>query len=165
MSTPVEHRLRELGLELPNACPPRGNFLPYRLHGGLAYMAGQICEWNGTVPHVGPVLAEHQAPPASGPWIDLETGRRAAELCALDLLFHLRAACDGDLGRVAGVLRVGGFVNCLGGFDRSPAVVNGASDLFIALWGDAGRHARTAVGVAGLPANASVEIDAIFILR
>lgn len=162
MAGDIEQRLQSMGLALPDSCTPRGNFLPYRREGSLLFMAGQICEWNGAVPYVGPVLADGQTVPAGTPSVDLESGNKAAQICALNLLFHLKAACAGDLGAVRGVVRVGGFVNCLSGFDRSPAVINGASDLFIALFDDAGRHARTAVGVAGLPANAAVEVDAVF---
>ena len=157
----IEEKLAGMGLALPERCAPRGAFLPYRREGRLIFMAGQICEWNGDVPYVGPVLAEGQAAPAGVTAVELETGRKAAEICALNLLFHLKGAI-GDLDKVANVTRLGGFVQCLPGFDRSPQVVNGASDLLIALYGEAGRHARTAVGVAGLPANASVEVDAIF---
>lgn len=162
MSTSPEDRLRELGLALPEKCDPRGNFLPFERSGALVFMAGQICEWNGAVPYVGPVRAADPADDADGVSISLEDGYKAAELCALNLLFHLKAACAGDLGRVTSVVRVGGFVNCQLGFDKSPAVINGASDLFFNVFGEAGRHARTAVGVAGLPANASVEVDAVF---
>jgi len=164
MAGNVEQRLQSMGLALPDSCTPRGNFLPFRREGSLLFMAGQICEWNGAVPHVGPVLAEGQSAPPGMPSVDLESGHKAAQICALNLLFHLRAACAGNFDAVRGVVRVGGFVNCLSGFDRSPAVINGASDLFIALFDEAGRHARTAVGVSGLPANASVEVDAVFSL-
>lgn len=92
----------------------------------------------------------------------METGRKAAEICALNLLFHLKSAADGDLDRLSLVIRLGGFVQCRGGFGSSPAVINGTSDLLISILGENGRHARTAVGVSGLPANASVEVDAIF---
>ncbi|WP_341915871.1 RidA family protein [Ferrovibrio terrae] len=156
----IEARLLELGMALPERCTPRGNFLPYRIEGNLVFLAGQICEWNGSVPYSGPVIMDG----AADTGISLDAGRKAAEICALNLLFHLRDACGGQLDRVARVVRVGGFVNCLSGFSQSPAVINGASDLFIALWGENGRHARTAVGVAGLPANASVEVDAIMAL-
>jgi len=164
MAGQAEARLRELGLALPESCTPRGNFLPWRLEGGLVFLAGQICEWNGAVPHRGPVLTDGQDPAAEG-GIGIAEARQAAEICGLNLLFHLRDACDGDLDRVRAVIRLGGFVNCLPGFDQSPAVINGASDLFIALYGEAGRHARTAVGVAGLPANAAVEVDAVVALK
>jgi enamine deaminase RidA (YjgF/YER057c/UK114 family) len=156
----IERRLHKLGLSLPERCTPRGNFLPYRLEGHLVFMAGQICEWNGAIPYVGPVTAA----PDGDPSVDLTTAKIAARLCALNLLFHLRNACGGDLDRLQRVVRVGGFVNCTAGFDQSPTVINGASDLFIELYGDAGWHARTAVGVPGLPGNASVEVDAIFAL-
>lgn len=159
----VEDRLAALGLALPDACQPRGAFLPYRKSGDLIFMAGQIAEWNGATPYVGPVLGDGQTAPAGLRTVDLATGRKAAEVCALNLLFHLKAAV-GDLDRVKAVVRLGGFVQCLFGFAQSPQVINGASDLLIELYGEAGRHARTAVGVAGLPANASVEVDAIFSL-
>ncbi len=165
MADQFEARLAELGLSLPERCTPRGNFLPYHQDGTLIFMAGQICEWNGDVPYAGPVLAPGQTAPDGLEVQDLETGRKAAEICGLNLLFHLRAACDGDLGRVRTIVRVGGFVNCLSGFDQSPAVINGASDLFINLFGESGRHARTAVGVSGLPANAAVEVDAVIALK
>lgn len=165
MSETIESRLKEMGLALPDRCEPRGNFLPYERSGNLVFMAGQICEWNGSVPYVGAVRKDGEAAENGAPSVSIAEGRAGAELCALNMLYHLKAACDGDLARVSSVIRVGGFVNCRFGFDQSPAVINGASDLFIALFGEAGRHARTAVGVAGLPANASVEVDAIFEVR
>jgi enamine deaminase RidA (YjgF/YER057c/UK114 family) len=148
-------RLTEMQLQLPSRCNPRGNFLPYKLNGDTVYLAGQICEWNGTVKYQGQV----------GKHLDIEAGQDAARICALNLLFHLRNACGGTLERVAGCLRVRGFVNCVDGFPSTPLVINGASDLFIALFGEAGRHARTAVGVAALPGNAAVEVDADFSMR
>lgn len=160
MSAEIEAKLAGMGLSLPSECAPKGNFLPYEIENGVVFLAGQTCEWNGAMPYQGPVVAPGQTPPA-GAHIDLDTGVKAAQVCALNLLFHLRDACGGDLGRVKSVIRLGGFVNCLSGFDRSPYVVNGASDLLIELFGQKGRHARTAVGVAGLPGNASVEVDAI----
>ncbi len=161
----IDQRLADMGLSLPASCTPRGNFLPYDRHDGLVFLAGQICEWNGDVPFSGPVAGPEQQVPASINALSLEEGRKAAEICALNLLFHIRDACGGDLGRVGSIIRVGGFVNCVPGFAHSPAVINGASDLFISLLGEAGRHARTAVGVSGLPANASVEADAVVALR
>ena len=161
----IEQRLTELGLRLPDRCDPRGNFLPYVISQKLVFMAGQVCEWNGDLPYQGPVLSETQQAPDGLGTIDIATSYKAAEICALNLLFHLRNACEGDFARVKRIVRVGGYVNCLPGFDRSPAVINGASDLLIKLFGESGRHARTAVGVAGLPANASVEVDAVFALN
>lgn len=165
MTTSTETLINKLatrGLALPEHCQPRGNFLPYCRTGNLVFMAGQICEWNGEVPYCGPVLIEAQSTLTPGDGLSLDLGHKAAEVCALDLLFHLREACEGDFGRVRSVVRLGGFVQCLPGFDQSPAVINGASDLLIDLFGRAGRHARTAVGVSGLPANAAVEVDAVF---
>jgi len=165
MNENIERKLAELGLMLPGQCTPRGNFLPYHQEGNLVFFAGQICEWNGDVPYQGPVISAGATNLSDGPWIDLDDGRKAAQISALNLLFHLRDACGGDFNRVKSVVRLGGFVNCQAGFDQSPAVINGASDLFIELFGDNGMHARTAVGVSGLPANASVEVDAIIALR
>lgn len=152
MNGRIERMLGSLGHALPDTGETGGNFLAWRRDGDTVYLAGQTCAWNGKLRFAGPVT-------------DLETGRRAAELCALNLLFNLRAACDGDLDRVRLVLRVGGFVNCRPGFADSPAVIDGASDLLIALYGEAGRHARTAVGVAGLPGDAMVEVDAVVAIR
>jgi len=150
--TDIEIRLADMGLSLPERCLPRGDFLPWSRSGRTVYLAGQICEWNGDVMRTGIV----------GDTVTLEEGESAAEICALNLLFHLKAACGGDLGRVTRCLRVGAFVNAARGFPHSPKVANGASELFISLWGDRGRHARTAVGVSTLPMNACVEVDAIF---
>ena len=148
----AEQRLKELGLKLPPDWKPMGKFLPYRRDGDLIYLSGQVCEWNGAITHTGPV------PNSAG---GIETGREAAKICALNLIYRLREACDGDLDKVACVIRLGGFVNCLAGFPGSPLVINGATEIFIALFGEEGWHARTAVGVSGLPGNASVEVDAI----
>ncbi|MEO1530789.1 MAG: RidA family protein [Pseudomonadota bacterium] len=148
----VEERLRDLGLELPPDWSPMGQFLPFRRDGTIVYLSGQVCEWNGAVTHLGPV-------PNTPAGID--AGREAAKICALNLLYRLREACDGDLDRVDCILRLGGFVQCETGFPASPLVINGATEVFTAVFGEDGWHARTAVGVAGLPGNASVEVDAI----
>jgi enamine deaminase RidA (YjgF/YER057c/UK114 family) len=148
----IEARLAELGLELPTPPTPIASFLPYRVHGQVVYLAGQVNEWNGTVPFVGKLGRE----------FDVGAGQQAARLCALNLLACLKLACEGDLDRVQRCLRVGGFVNCEPEFEFAPAVVNGASDLFVAVLGERGRHARTSVGVASLPRRAAVEVDAIF---
>lgn len=148
----VETRLAAMGLALPVPPTPIANFLPWRRSGNLVFLAGQVNEWNGTVPFVGKV----------GRDLDLDAGKAAAQLCALNLLACLKLACDGDLERVVQCVQVRGFVNCDPEFEFVPAVVNGASDLFAAVYGDAGRHARTAVGVASLPRRAAVEVDAVF---
>lgn len=152
----AEKRLEKLGLTLPPDWTPRGRFLPFQRDGLVVYLSGQICEWAGDVTHFGPV---EDTPDG------IEQGRSAARICALNLIYRLREACDGDLDRVDCILRLGGFVNCRSGFASSPAVIDGATEIFIALFGDRGWHARTAIGVAGLPANAAVEVDAIIRLR
>lgn len=152
----IDQRLQELGLALPPPWTPRGRFVPFRRDGRLVFLSGQVCEWDGQVTCAGPV----------GPGgVDIATAQAAARVCALNLLYTLRMACDGDLDRVDAVLRLGGFVNCLSGFGDSPAVINGATDVFVDVFGEAGCHARTAVGVSGLPGNASVEVDAVVALR
>lgn len=151
----IEQRLAALGLELPTAPVPVANFVPFTRHGELVFLAGQVSEWNGTVPFVGKLGRE----------FDLAAGQEAARLCALNLLACLKLACGGDLGRVQRCLRVGAFVNCEPEFAQVPAVANGASDLFVQLLGEDGRHARTAVGVATLPRRAAVEVEAIFLVQ
>ncbi|WP_075217743.1 RidA family protein [Mongoliimonas terrestris] len=148
--SPVEARLAALGLSLPQSAPSRANFLPYRQSGNLLFLAGQICEWEGVPQHFGPMSAE----------VDMALAESAARLCALNLLFAIKSAA-GSLDRVSAVIRLGGFVSAPPGYPDGPKVVDGASNLFIALYGDAGRHARTAVCVSSLPANALVEVDAI----
>lgn len=155
MST-VEEKLTDLGLSLPPDWAPRGRFLPYRRDGATVYLSGQICEWDGAVTLTGPVADTTEA---------VAEARKAAEVCALNLLYRLREAADGDLDRVDCILRLGGFVNCAPGFPQTPKVVDGATDLFIALFGESGWHARTAVGVPGLPGNAAVEVDAVVRLK
>ncbi len=154
MSGTIEARLAELGLALPPSAPSRALFLPGKITGNLLFLSGQICEWEGVPQFFGPV----------GDDFDMETGREAARMCALNLLFSARAVA-GSLDRVAQVVRLGGFVAAPPTFGNGPAVVDGASQLFIDLWGEAGRHARTAVNVASLPAHALVEVEAVLELR
>lgn len=148
----AEARLRELGLSLPNVPTPIANFVPFRRDKDRIYLAGQICEWNGVVKYRGKLGVEH----------DLADGQEAARICALNLLAALRQACDGSLDRVTSCLRVGGFVNCAPDYLEVPQVINGASNVIHALFGEQGLHARTAIGVASLPQGAAVEVDAIF---
>jgi len=152
----IDARIQELGLVLPEPWSPLGQFLPWQRQGSTVYLAGQVNEWNGEITCHGPV---------GDGGVGLEAARAAARVCALNLLYTLRLACEGDLDRVDRVLRLGGFVNSVPGFAQSPLVIDAATALFIELFGEAGRHARTAVGVAGLPGNAAVEVDAIVCLR
>ena len=156
MSGKIEARLRELGIELPLPGAPVANYVPFAVcgtgSGNLVFIAGQLCVWNGERRHVGKL----------GAGISIADGQQAAQLCALNIIAHLRVACGGDLDLVRRCLRLGGFVNCTPEFTDMPQVVNGASDLMVELFGDIGRHARAAVGVSSLPGGVAVEVEAIF---
>jgi enamine deaminase RidA (YjgF/YER057c/UK114 family) len=154
VEAPLEARLAALAIELPEMPVPIANFVPYKRIGDLLFLAGQVCEWNGEVRYVGRLGVDY----------DLEAGREAARVCGLNLIAALRVACGGTLAPVAGCVRLGGFVNCSPQFKEIPQVINGASDLMLELFGERGRHARTAVGVANLPRGAAVEVDGIFAL-
>lgn len=145
---PLLERLAQLGLVLPQPPPPGGNYLPFRRVGSLLYLPGTISSRNGELLFRGRV----------GEDLTLEQGYEAARLCALNLLACVQAA-TGSLEAVRQVVSVNGYVNCVPGFPDAPRVINGASDLLVALYGDAGRHVRAAVGVAGLPQNAAVEVQ------
>ncbi len=151
----ADDRLASLGIVLPDVPVPQAHFIPYRREGNLVFLAGQICIWNGDIRYIGRVGAD----------FTLAEGQAAARICGLNLIAALKIACGGTLNDVAACMRVGGFVNCTSDFGDVPEVVNGASELFTEIFGDAGAHARTAVGVASLPRRAAVEVDAIFALR
>lgn len=151
---PIEAKLTAMGLSLPENAPSRALFLPGKISGRLLYLSGQICEWEGEPLYFGPIS-----------WgFDLSEGQAAARMCALNLLWSIKQTA-GALSRVSQVIRVGGFVAAPPGYCDGPFVIDGASQLFIDLWGDAGQHARTAVNVASLPANALVEVEAIVELK
>jgi enamine deaminase RidA (YjgF/YER057c/UK114 family) len=152
MSGKIEARLGELGIELPQPAAPVANYVPFATSGNLVFVSGQLCQWNGELRFVGKL----------GAAINIADGREAAKLCALNILAHLRVVCGGDLDRVRRVLRLGGFVNCTPEFTDMPQVVNGASDLMVAVFGDLGRHARAAVGMSSLPGGVAVEVEATF---
>lgn len=152
MSTRIDTKLAGLGIILPTMSSPLANYVPYVRTGNLVFIAGQICQVDGKPTCVGKV----------GGAVGLAAAREAARVCALNLLAAIKAACDGNLDRVVRCVRLGGFVNAAPGFTDVPAVVNGASDLIVEVFGDAGRHARTAVGVAELPRGVAVEVDAVF---
>lgn len=152
MSSEIEQRLADLGLALPVAAAPAANYVPWTLSGTTLYVAGQLPFENGAIAVKGRVGAD----------VDLEEAKRAAMLCGLNILAQAKAALDDDLGRISRCLKLGGFVNADAGFADQPQVINGASDLMVAVLGSAGRHARFAVGASSLPMNAAVEIDGIF---
>lgn len=147
-------RLKELGLALPRAAAPAANYVPFVISGGHIHVAGQIPFLNGAAMHQGKVGAD----------FGIEQGVEAARACALNILAQVDAAVAGDWGRVARCVRLGGFVNCTPDFTDHPKVINGASDLLASVLGDAGKHARFAVGAASLPLGVAVEIDAVFAL-
>ena len=151
----IEERLKQLGLELPRSAAPVANYVPFVRSGDLLFIAGQICQWNGERRFVGKLGRE----------ITVEQGQEAAKLCALNLLAHVKTALNGDLDRVLRCVRLGAFVNGTDDFTEQPQVANGASNLMVELLGDAGRHARAAVGVNALPGGVAVEIDAVFEVR
>jgi enamine deaminase RidA (YjgF/YER057c/UK114 family) len=155
MTGTIEARLSELKIELPQAGAPAANYLPFVRTGNLVFVAGQLPAWNGERRFIGKLGRE----------FGVEEGQEAARLCALNLIAQVKAACDGDLDRVVRCVRLGGFVNCVPEFIDQPKVVNGASDLMVAVFGDAGRHARTAVGTNTLPFDVAVEIDGLFEIR
>ena len=144
----IIERLQAAGLVLPDLPVAGGNYLPFRVVGSLVFLPGVISSWNGELRFRGKVGAE----------LTIEQGYEAARMCALNLLANLQAAI-GDLDRVRQIVTVNGYVNCVPGFPASPKVINGASDLLVELFGDAGRHVRAAVGVAGLPLDAAVEVQ------
>ncbi len=152
MADDVEIRLGELGIELPETAASVANYLPVARSGDLLFVSGQLPMKDGKVVWTGTV----------GDLLSIEEGAEAARLCAINMLAQLRAALDGDLNRVRRVVRLGGFVASAGDFTAQPQVINGASDLMVDLFGDAGRHARAAVGVSVLPLGAAVEVEGLF---
>lgn len=152
MSGKIEARLNELGIELPQTTTPIANYVPFTVSGNIVVVSGQVSVHSGKAEFVGKL----------GAGISIPDGQQAARLCALNILAHLKTAAGGDLDRVKRVLRLGGFVNCTPEFTDMPQVVNGASDLMVQVFGDAGKHARAAVGVASLPLGVAVEVEAMF---
>ena len=152
MITDVEARLDKLGLKLPAAPAPAANYVPYVVTNGLVFIAGQAPVVDGKYQCVGRVGAE----------VTLEAAQAAARLCGLNVLAQVKAAAGGDWSRVARCVRLCGYVSSAPDFFEQPKVVDGASDLMVQALGDAGKHARSALGVIALRGNAPVIIDAIF---
>jgi len=150
MAGKIEARLKELKIELPKAAAPVANYVPAVQVGNVLFVSGQVTFWNGELKYQGKVGKE----------ISLEDGRAAARLCALNILAQAQAHL-GSLDRVKRVAMVQGFVNAVPEFADHPKVVNGASDLFVEVFGDAGKHARFAVGSGSLPVNVAVEVAAV----
>lgn len=148
----IDARLKELGIELPNAPMPAANYVPFVVAGSMLFVAGQITAVNGEIKYKGKL----------GKDLAVEDGYQAARICGLNLIAQAKAACGGDLDRIKRVVKLGGFVNATPEFTDHPKVVNGASDLMAEVFGDAGKHARFAVGASSLPLGIAVEVDAIF---
>ena len=152
MAGTVEQKLAEIGVVLGDPRAPAANYVGFVRTGNLLFVSGQVC--NGPD---GKLVARGKL----GAGVSVESGQAAARACGVNLLSQVKAAL-GDLDKVARVVRLGGFVNSAPDFLDGPKVLNGASDLMVAAFGDKGRHARTTVGVAALPADAAVEVEAIF---
>jgi enamine deaminase RidA (YjgF/YER057c/UK114 family) len=155
MTNPIESRLAELGIVLPEPAKPVATYVPFTTYHGIVTISGQLPLVEGKLFATGKL----------GGTVDVETGTQAARLCFINLLAQLRVACDGDLGRVRRVLRLGGFIASVPEFTQQAAVMNGASDLAVAVFGDIGRHARSTIGVAVLPLDAAVEVEGLFVIE
>jgi len=147
----IESRLSELGLTLPSPPAPVASYVPFVLLNGLVHVSGQVS--------MGP---DGGVKGRLGAGLTLEQGQQAAQLCGLNLIAQVKAACGGDLDRVRRVVKLNAFVNVAPEFGPIPAVINGCSDLLVQVFGEHGRHARSAVGVANLPLGYAVEVDGVF---
>ena len=152
MAGRVDARLSELGIELADPAAPAANYVPYVVTGNLVFISGQVPVDETGLPYRGKV----------GDKVSQDDAVKAARLCGLNILAALRQACDGDLDHVTRCVKLGGFVNGTPEFDQHPAVINGCSDLMVDVFGDAGKHARFALGASNLPFDVAVEIDAVF---
>jgi len=152
MAGTFEKKLAELGIALPTPATPVANYIPFVRTGALLFVSGQIC-----LDASGKLVAKGKL----GDGVSLEDGQKAARACAINVLAQVKAAL-GDLDKVKQVVRLGGFINSAPSFLDGPKVMNGASDLMVAVLGDKGRHARTTVGVAVLPGDAAVEVEGVF---
>jgi len=152
MAGKIEARLKELGIRLSDPVAPAANYVPYVVTGNLVFISGQVPVDASGLPYVGKV----------GDAVTHAEAVEAARLCGINILAALRQACGGDLEKVTRCVKLGGFVNGTPEFDQHPAVINGCSDLMVDVFGEAGKHARFAVGAGNLPFNVAVEVDAVF---
>jgi enamine deaminase RidA (YjgF/YER057c/UK114 family) len=151
MST-IESKIASLGYTLPVVTAPAANYVPYTQSGNLIFVSGTLPMKDGKPQFIGKLGAD----------VSLEQGQECARLCGLNILAHLKNACGGNLDKVKKLVRMGIFVASANGFTDQPKVANGVSDMMVSVFGDAGRHARFAVGVSELPFGVSVEVDATF---
>ena len=150
----IEDRLTSLGIALPQPNAPVANYVPFVRAGDLVHISGQVS-----------VDASGGVKGVVGEDVDFDAAVRAARICGINLIAQMKAACEGDLGRVVRVIKLGGFVQAGPDFFDIPKVVNGCSDLMVEVFADVGRHARSAVGVYRLPMNFAVEVDAVVQVR
>jgi len=148
----VEARLKELNITLPAPPAPVASYVPYVVSGKNLFISGQVTLTPEGLKYLGAVGKE----------LSIEDGKAAARLCALNAIAQAKAACGGDLERIKRVVKLTVFVNSAAGFAQQPEVANGASDLFVEIFGEAGKHARSAVGAVSLPRNVATEVEAIF---
>jgi enamine deaminase RidA (YjgF/YER057c/UK114 family) len=151
MAGRIEARLAELGITLPTPMAPIANYIPFVVSGSLVVISGQVPAADGKIAYTGKLGA-----------VSVEQAQAAARLCLVNVVAQLRVACGGDLDRVVRAIRLGGFVAAPPEFTQHAVVMNGASDLAVAIFGDAGRHARSTVGVPSLPGDATVEVEGMF---
>jgi enamine deaminase RidA (YjgF/YER057c/UK114 family) len=152
MAGTVENKLKELGVTLKAGPAPVANYVPFVRSGNMLIVSGQLCfDSDGKLAATGRL----------GGGVSIEDGQKAARACAVNVLAQVKTAL-GDLDKVVRVVRLGGFINSAPGFPDGPKVMNGASDLMVAAFGDKGKHARSTVGVAALPADAAVEVEGMF---
>lgn len=152
MAGATEAKLASLGITLPTPAAPVANYVAFVRSGNLLTVSGQLCFGPD-----GKLVAKGRL----GEGVSIEDGQKAARACAVNLLAQVKAAV-GDLDKIVRVVRLGGFINSAPGFGDGPKVMNGASDLMVEVFGDKGRHARSTVGVAALPADAAVEVEGLF---
>lgn len=147
----IESKLKSLGIELPTPAKPVANYVPWVMSGNLVFVSGQLPFAGGKLNHTGHVGAQ----------ITIEVAAAEARQCAINLITQMRDACDGDLNKVKRIVKITGFVACPPQFTDHALVMNGASNLFVEVFGEIGRHARSSVGMASLPMGAVIEIEAI----
>ena len=152
MNNDINKKLDELNIELDEASIPAGSYVPYVITGNLVFISGQLPFINGEITTTGKV----------GDNVSVEEGIKMAEACAKAILSQLKAACNGNLNKVKKVVKLGGFVASAPNFTDHPKIINGASDMFVNIFGDKGKHSRFAIGAAALPRNVPVEIEGIF---
>lgn len=148
----IEKKLAAMNIALPASVLPAANYVPYTISGNMVFISGQLPMKDGKAQDIGKV----------GKDFTTEQAQQTAKLCGINILSHLKAACGGDLDRVKKCVRLGIFVNSAAGFTDQPKVANGVSDMMVEIFGDAGKHARFAVGVSELPFGVAVEVDGTF---